>query len=1166
MAFNPTDEQRQAIEAEGNILVAAAAGSGKTAVLVERVVKKLTDKISPVSADRLLIVTFTNAAAAEMRSRIEKRLDDECRANPKDIGLRCQRQLLGSAKICTIDSFCIDLVRENFEKAGVMPDFKISDGYSLRPIDESILSGVISEYLEKNDSVFLKLLDTVGAEYDDSNFLKLVLDIYDYSRQLPFPDKWFDSLAEIYNMNFSDTEWYRYAFKKAVSTARRMVTELNNACDLFSGDEKAVEKFLPFFAELKNSAQYLLETAETGDWDEFYNVLENLIIPNMPRANGFSGSDIAASAKTVYAFIKKDIETLKRFFYNDYSFVSSQLESLSEQVELLSEILKIFSQRLFAEYLNRNTFTFHNTEHMALKLLYSPETGELTSEAEEFLKRFDEVMVDEYQDTNDLQDMLFYVLSGREKRLFVVGDVKQSIYGFRGANPENFLRKKNRYVDIAYAEENEPKKIILGKNFRCRREVCDYINYFFENMMTADSGSVVYDNSERLIPAAVFPQSDSPAVTFAVVECGGDSEERLRAEARCIAGYIKKVIASGKCIKDTENTLRKAVYADFAILLRSTKNKAAILADELRKHNIPVNFSIEEFAETVEISTFLALLKVIDNHNSDIELLTVMMSPIFGFSADEMADIRISKRNGSLYSAVVYAAASENVRCAELLHSIEKYRLYAVTVPLTRLITKLFAETDYLNTVSAMRDGSRRRNNLLLLETYANQYESENGGNIGGFVHYILKQSENGMKSAAVTSGGDTVRIMSIHASKGLQFPVCIIADTNSDFNDNDSRRSALFSSRFGMGFRYYDEELKTKCTTIGREVIIDAVRRSSMEEELRLLYVAMTRTQDMLLFTASSGNTEKLISGCRSTIAVSGNDSATEAFVRSKSYAKWLLSSALLHPDGKELRGAASNIIPLKTESHIKLLIAEDVKEESSSKETISESYYTDNELVEVILNNIAFEYPFEELISVEAKSSVSAIANKAESAKYAFSSRPAFMSNGGITPAERGTAMHKVMEFFDFTKSEDIESEIERLYEWQYITEREKDAVNRIALKAFFESDIFARIKRSPLVKREMRFLTEMSAIQVDSSLPERFSDENIIVQGAVDLCFEEDGKIIVLDFKTDRVDSSDDLITAYGEQLRIYSVACEKIFGKKVEQKLIYSFSLSKEIEVK
>lgn len=1166
MAFSPTDEQKQAIEAEGNVLVAAAAGSGKTAVLVERVVKKLTDKISPVSADRLLIVTFTNAAAVEMRSRIEKRLDDECRANPQDIGLKRQRQLLCSAKICTIDSFCIDLVRENFEKAGVMPDFKISDGYSLRPIDENILSGVINEYLEKDDPVFLKLLDTVGAEYDDGNFLKLVLDIFDYSRQLPFPDKWFDSLAEMYSMSFSDTEWYKYAFEKAVSTVRRMVSALCNVCDLLSGNEKTAEKFLQFFAELKNSAEYLLETAHSGDWDRFYTALGNLIVPALPRSNGFSGSDEVSAAKAVFSFMKKDIETLKKLFYNDYSAISAQLDSLSEQVSLLSEVLKTFSGRLFEEYLSCNTFTFHNTEHMALGLLYSPDTGGFTPEAEEFLGRFDEVMVDEYQDTNDLQDMLFYVLSGREKRLFVVGDVKQSIYGFRGANPENFLAKKNRYVSIDSAAETEPKKIILGKNFRCRREVCSYINFFFENMMTANSGKIVYDDSERLIPAAVFPQSNNSAVTFAITESDGYSEERLRAEARCIAGYITKIMSSGKCIKKTEDTLREAVYSDFAILLRSTKNKAAVLASELRKHGIPVNFSIEEFAETIEVSTFLSLLKVIDNPNSDIELLSVMMSPIFGFSADEMADIRISRRGGSLYSAVVYAASCENVHCAEFLRIVEKYRLYGVTLPLPKLITKLFSETDYLNTVSAMNDGSRRRNNLLMLEAYANQYEAENGGNIGGFVRYILKQSENGMKSAAMTSGSDTVKIMSIHASKGLQFPVCIIADTDLDFNDNDSRRSALYSSCYGIGFRYYDEQLKTKSTTIGREVIIDSIRRSSLEEELRLLYVAMTRTQDILLFTASTGNVNKLVNDCRSLVAVSGNNSADEVFGRSKSYAKWLLSMALLHPDGKELRGSGSNIIPLQTESHIRVVITDDAGQKENSEENIYESHETDNVTVEAIKNNIAFEYPFEELISVESKTSVSAIANKAESAKYAFSSRPAFMSDGGITPAERGTAIHKVMEFFDFARTDDIEGEIDRLYEWQYITEREKDAVNRKILKSFFESDIFARIKKSALVKREMRFLTEMPAVQIDSSLPERFSDEKVIVQGAVDLCFEEDGKIIVLDFKTDRVDSPEDLITAYGEQLRIYSAACEKIFGKRVAQKLIYSFSLSAEIEVK
>ncbi len=1166
MEFKPTAEQKQAIEAEGNVLVAAAAGSGKTAVLVERVIKKLTDRVSPVSADRLLIVTFTNAAAAEMRTRIEKRLDDECRKHPQDIGIKRQRQLLGSAKICTIDSFCIDLVRENFEKAGVMPDFKVSDGYALRPVDENILSNIINEYLENNDPLFLGLLDTVGAEYDESNFLKLILDIYDYSRQLPFPDKWFDSLEKMYSCGFSDSEWYKYAFDRAETLIRKIILVLANVCDMLECDGKAAERFMPFIKELKILAEGLLAAAESRDWDEFYNALEGLAFPNTPKANGLTDSAGAAAAKAAAGYIKKDIDTLKKLFYDSCGGVSEQIESLSGQVSLLCKILKTFSERLFEEYLSRNTFTFHNTEHMALNLLYSEESGDFTPEAEEFLSRFDEVMVDEYQDTNDLQDMLFYVLSGREKRLFAVGDVKQSIYGFRGANPQNFLEKKNRYIPIEDADESQPKKIILGKNFRCRREVCDFINFFFESMMTADSGGIVYDASERLIPATVFPHSEVPPVNMALIESGGNSDERLSAEGRYIAEYIKSIISAGNCIKENDSVLRRAVYSDFAILLRSTKRKAALLAAELRKQGIPVNFSLEEFSETVEISVFLALLKVIDNPNSDIELLTVMHSPIFGFSMDEAAGIRIAKRSGSFYSAVVYSAAAGDEHCIEFLKAIEKYRLYGVTLPISKLITKLFSETDYLNTVSAMTDGLRRRNNLLLLRDYAAQYEGENGGSIGGFVRYILKQSENGMKSAAVASGSDTVKIMSIHASKGLQFPVCIIADTDSDFNDSDSRRNATYSSKFGIGFRYFDEQRKVKRTTVGREIIIDSARRSSLEEELRLLYVAMTRTQDMLLFTASSGNIQKLINDCRALVALSGDIPSAEIFSRSRSYAKWLVSAILFHPDGRELRGNDSGIIPFETESHIRITLSEDTPPEETVSECVYKQQAADSETIKAIKANIAFKYPFEDLISVEAKSSVSSLANKAESAKYAFSTRPSFMSDGGLTPSEKGTAMHRVIELFDFANAEDIEGEIDRLYEWQYITEREKDAINRRALKAFFESDVFARIKSSALVKREMRFLTEMPAVQVDSSLPERFAEESVIVQGAVDLCFEESGEIVVVDFKTDRVENPASLVEAYGEQLRIYAAACEKIFGKKVSQKIIYSFSLLQEIEVK
>lgn len=1163
MAFNPTPEQQAAIDTKGNVLVSAAAGSGKTAVLVERVVKLLSDKENPVSADRLLIVTFTNAAAAEMRKRIEKRLDTECRANPSNIGLLKQRKLLSSAKICTIDSFCIDLVRENFERAGVSPDFKISEQNSLKAVNEGVLAALLNEYYEKGGEDFFELLDLVGAEYDDGNFADYILKMYDYSRQLAFQKEWFDSLSSAYNPDCfnGENEWYKYSVNKAIKTAEEMRRVNATILDALFENQKAYDTYAFCFTAAAEEEMRLYDAAKSGDWDSIFDVLNDFNLPAIPRANG----ELGRASKAARDYILKLAENLKKLFFDSAKGLKKQHADIYSKVLLLTEILNELDDRLFNKYLEQNTFTFHNIEHLALKLLCEKTLNGIVPAkgAEELLSCYDEVMVDEYQDTNDLQDMLFYVLSNRGKRLFAVGDVKQSIYGFRGAKPSNFLNKINSAVPVEKAAEEDPKKIILGCNFRSRKEICEYINYFFERLMTEKTGDIVYNEDEKLIPAARYPDPPKIPVSFEIIKNAGNSEESLRTEATHIADYIRRIMQSGECIRQDEDTLRNAKFSDFAILLRNTKTKAAIVAEELRKNGIPVNYTLEGYAETAEVSVFLALLKIIDNPESDVELLSVLLSPIFGFSAEDAANIRINRREGSLYSALVFSAENGDDRCGEVLKILEKYRILAATLTLPKLISRLLEDTDYLNTVWAREDGERRHGNLLMLISLAERYSADGRFGIGGFVNFVLKQSENGMKSAAALSGGDTVKIMSIHASKGLQFPVCIIAETAKSFNDNDSRNSALYSADYGIGFKYFDEAEQLKRTTVAREVILDDTRNNTREEELRLLYVAMTRAQDKLHFTAAVGKLGDKLKEYFSELILS-EGRADNMFGSMTSYFDWLIKTSLIHPDGRGLRGEESNIICETTESRIDISISEAGTEEKTAD--INEALpVTDRELAEKIRENISYAYPYEKLFEIEAKCSVSALANKAESEKYAFSARPSFMSEGGITATERGTATHKIIEFIDFDKTEDIEAEIERLYEWQYISEREAKAVSRKKLRDFFDSPLFARIKASPLVKREMRFLTEVPVETIAPDLKDSFADEKVIVQGAVDLCFEEKGEIIVVDFKTDRTDNPESLALAYGEQLSIYAAACEKIFEKRVKQKIIYSFALSKEIEI-
>lgn len=1168
MAFEPTKQQEKAIKRNGNILVSAAAGSGKTAVLVERVIRLLTDENNPVNADELLIVTFTNAAAAEMRSRIEKRIDEECRNNPDSVSLLTQKHLLNNAKICTIDSFCIDLVRDNFDKLDISPDFKIGENAALKEIDESIVYKIIARYIKEENQDFLNLVDLINGEYDEKKLAELLLEAYEYSRQFPYPEKWYDSLIAKYDNGVFSKEniWYNYAFAKAIRTIENMQVITSNCINAIANVELVADKFLIPVQDFAVSLSKLYDVAILHDWDKFYNALNEFEIPKFPDSRGKVGKYRECKAfKASVDDFENYIEKLKRLFYNDLSFVDSQFKKIYPLVCLFVDILKELDTEIFNEYNRQNTFTFHNIEHLALKLLCNEEDGKtvITENGKELLDQYAEVMVDEYQDTNDLQDRLFFVLSNYEKKLFVVGDVKQSIYAFRGANPINFLNKKDRYIDCDNCDETAAQKIILANNFRTKTEVCEFINYFFELFMTKRTGEIDYSGEERLIPTAEFPETNDPSVTFDLIDCKDMDEKTWVYEGRAIAQYINKVMSDGDVIKDVDKKtklpfLRKAEYGDFTILMRAMTNTPHIIK-ELKLAGIPVDICLDSYAENREILIMLALLKIIDNPNSDIELLTLLMSPIFGFTPDDMAEIRAEKKYSTLYSSVLAASNNGNKKATDFIIKIEKYRLLSVSLKLPDLITKLLIETEFLNIITAFPDGDKRKNNLLILVELAQQFNLNGGNNISAFISFVKNYSSSKSKS----SSGNAVKIMTIHGSKGLQFPVCIVAGTNSPFNNEESKQSACYNINYGIGFKYYDEELKQPFSTVSRESILDNIKSISLQDELRLLYVALTRTQDKLLIVSAHKKLDDSINKYKNRLVMHNFEISKEYFNETRSFADWLVPSLLLHPDGSNLRDSGDMIIPISDKSHVEINVIDGSTLEPVSS-ILSDPLVVGNaELSAKIKENTDFIYPYNDILNIRSKTSVSALANKAESDKFAFSQRPSFMSKGNMTATDRGTAMHHVMQYFDFTKCDDIDTEIERLYEWQFISENEYNSLDREALKKFFESDIFNRIKNAKMVEREMRFLTEVPATMIDTTLDNTFNNEMVIIQGAVDACFIEDDGIVILDFKTDRVGEASALAEAYGMQLSIYALAAEKIFKLPVKEKIIYSFALGKEI---
>ncbi len=1163
MFINPTPSQVKAIDTDGAVLVSAAAGSGKTAVLTERVIRKLTDTNKPVSADELLIVTFTNDAANEMRRRIEARLFEECRKYPNDPFLIKQKHLIGSADICTIDSFCINLVRENFEKCGVEPNFKVSDGNDMKFICDNVLTDIINERLENDKNSIQKLLELCGCDYDDSPLKELIRSLYIYSRQLPFPNEFLSNLAKPYETDFDKNHiWYSSFFE----LAREELLIAKNSC------KKMAELSLSFVEGAKGADEYaktvslilgdLEDAIDSLDYNSVYEKIKTSVLGKF-TVKSING-DIGDSYKEEKNKIKVCLSNIQCLFCDNLDTINKTNAEKLPTVRLLIELVNEYANREIAAYKEQNKLTFYHTEQMALELLCETDDENnivVKETAKPYISKYAEVLVDEFQDVNDLQNMLFYILSGKQKRLFTVGDIKQSIYRFRGSNLNNFLDKKRTYIPIDDAKDDQPKKIILSDNFRSRKGVCDYINFFFNSIMREDTGDIIYDEEERLNSSAKFPESDIVNTELLVLQKDSDNDDsRIDYESKAVAKYIKDLIQNKTLVKADKVTLRPARYDDICILIEkpNTNEKMSGVVKELVKNKIPVSFSGDSFCDAPEISLALSLLKVIDNPANDIELLTVMMSPLYSFTPDEMALMRLDCRDGDIYSAVLYACNTGNSKALSFIKSIQRLRNEAVLLPIDKLVTKIIYETDLFAIVSAMEDGEKKKNTLLSLISFS---ANSPDNSISGFIKYLSNLPEKSFNDNSFKQ--NSVRITSMHKSKGLQFPICILLDLSTPIKRNNSDYTVFYSEKYGLGYKYFDENQNEYVENIGKKVITKQIAKENLQEKMRLLYVAMTRAEEKLVLVTSFSKLESSIQKISNNIE---NGKITAEFIKkANSMSEWIIATSLLHPDANELRAISNTFIePCFTESKLKVtLLNGNLPEENF--EAQSNEALPNKDISKKIIENANGKYYYEPLSKIESKTSVSKLVHGAEGDKYLFNSRPAFMNEKGMSASEKGTAMHNVMQYINMTENIDVDSEIERLYEWQFITEAQAKCVDRAKLSDFFESNLYKRICNSKTVRREMRFLTEIPACRLDKTISKDFENEKIIVQGAVDLLFEEDDGIVIVDFKTDRVEDDTALINAYSEQLEIYSSACEKIFLKRIKEKIIYSFALSKEIVV-
>lgn len=1153
-----TPQQNNAITARNrNILVSAAAGSGKTAVLVERVIKLITDKESPVDIDKLLIVTFTNAAAAEMRYRISKSLNECIKKSPSDTFYRKQLSLLPNAKICTIDAFCVELVKEHFYDLSINQDFTMLDESELQLLEDSVINEVIDEYFEREDKDFLLLAQSFTTPNNDKPLISTIKRILRFIYAQPFPYYWLNNATEKYNpyIPFSDSVWYEYIksqLDRLFELGIRLVKENISLVDF--NDEKLNEKFLTVFEDdLSEFTRF--KNAFDNSWDSLVNErsAQFMRMPSSSKAD----KGITALLKNNREIYKKLLSSeIPSFFVSDNEEYIQDMKELSRLLNVLTSLVKDVDERLMTEKKERNAYSFSDIEHFAINLLFDMnDRGEVikTDLADSLSSQFYEILVDEYQDTNEAQDLLFKYLSNG-KNLFTVGDIKQSIYRFRLAMPHIFNQRKKTYSPYNPNDNELCSKIILDKNFRSRKDICSYVNFMFSNLMSEELGELEYNQEEYLNCGADYKESDIPSAQIKILN-GVKGEDADKKEAAYIAQTIISKVNSGELIKDGDS-YRPIKYGDFVVLMRSLKNHINNYSEVFTDYGIPVicDNSTNLF-ENQEIRMILSLLRTIDNPMQDIPLLATMMSPFYGFTAQELAEIRIERKGGSLYSGVFN---SSNPKVKNFISELSTLRKISVTMSVSGFIRYIVEEKGLIAYINAMGNADQRYQNILKLISFAKGFDS--GINVGltAFVRYIDKiiASDNGVDSASLTAGAeDAVTIMSVHHSKGLEFPICIFAGTNRMYNKSDLNDRLLLNTDYGLGIRCHNEELMYQYKTIPYAVIKDKNTVELMSESLRVLYVAMTRAKEQFITFITCDNIDSKIKRLSSNII---NGEINPYLCRKISCdADFFLICAMLHSDGEILRNYADKEFGKKQcDFPLSIEITEEIDVENNQTEI--EYVEADDNILREIDNKLDYSYSRQELAGISSKLTASALDSADRGFEYITSAKPSFMSKNGLSPAQRGTAMHTFMQFCSYENAEnDLEGEIKRLVNNGFLTDIQAESLDRKKLNTFFKGEFAGRMFSSDRIYREIKVSSFLKAKDVY----ETSFDDDILVQGIADCVFEEKDGLVLVDYKTDAVKSEEELLEKYKKQIMFYKGAVSKTLGKPVKEAVLYSFSLDR-----
>ena len=1200
-----------------------------------------------------MVVTFTNAAASEMRERVLDAIYKKLDENPENENLQRQITLLNMASICTIDSFCLDVVKNNFyELENVSPNFRIADTPEIELLKQEILDELFENKYLSEDKDFTKLINTYTSYRDDTPLKDLILSIYSYISSSPYPLKWLNEKIEMFNIeneldkDFSQTPWGKVLLKEMDEEATDDITILE---DSIEGLE--YEKDLDEFKQAIESDIKQLKTLKENlnNWDKSYEIAQNIKFITWPRKK--VESEVKDEIKKIRDNVKKKFnKKLDKIFVSDSRQSNQDIFDMYDILKKLENLIIEFDDIFSKKKRDKNIVDFTDIEHFALNILVkdveitTDENGEKheniikTEVAKKYTEKFEEIAIDEYQDSNLVQEFILSSIS-RGNNMFMVGDVKQSIYRFRQAMPKLFLDKYSNYKSVEDKQNCLGRKIQLFKNFRSRDNVLDFTNLIFKDIMSKALGEVDYTEDEYLnfgaedykkinqnlkteIDIIDIKQSDEnkednqekESSYEAYSENSDDSEElehleNIEIEAKYVANKIKKLIDSKYQIYDRKKeTFRDIAYKDIAILLRSTKDKASIYEQALINLDIPVfSDSNQEYLDSIEIQTIMSVLKIIDNPMQDIPLVTVLRSNIGKFTDNELVQIRLSDKYDNFYNCMQKAKVDVNSQLKEkiekFLNQISTWRKEQEYLALDELIWKIYSDTGYYNYVGLMPNGNLRQANLKMLFERAKKYETASFKGLYNFINFIekLKINSGDLSSAKIIGeNDDVIRIMSIHKSKGLEFPIVFLVNTNKQFNEQDIRKNpVLLHQELGIGAKYINYNAQVQYDTLTREAIKNVIRNENISEEMRILYVALTRAKEKLIITGISNDYSKQLEDIeqQKNIYNRKDGKINPILVKKyKTYLDWILLVYLYEKSNTEDLLELNRIEPSSILENKK----QEKEQENTSQNVIEVLNENSNKKdIKLIKEQIEYEYPDKLAIDIPTKSSVTKIKqmkqkqlgvdfesldneepadtndktsennDNTDTANITFE-KPKFLQEEKetkITSAQKGTLIHLCLQKLNPKEEYDLEkikTLIQNLEMNQIITEKESKAINTSKILQFTKSEIWKQLKNAKEYYQEKPFYINVPASQIyDEDIK-----ENILVQGIIDLYFvNENGQIVLVDYKTDYVESGKEfeLVEKYRSQLDLYKQALESALGTKVYKVYIYSVYLGKEIEI-